>query len=175
MAISGTGSNAARRPPVRAFTLLEVCLALAVVAALVGLCAPAITGWLSEQRLRDPARDIELLARTARTRAIDTQRSWAVLIRPTEMALTLQDGESLADDLRDANPDLTRPLAEGIAVATKAWGEDDFSTPAEVRWIFRPNGLCEPLSIRFTRGASHIALRFDPLTADIAEETYAFQ
>ncbi|HEY8965584.1 MAG TPA: hypothetical protein VIM58_04020 [Candidatus Methylacidiphilales bacterium] len=157
-----------------AFTLLEICIALAIVAVVIGLCAPSFSSWLGEERLREPARNMELLARTARNRAIDTQKSWAVVVRPEELSLVLDDGQILDDDRRDANPDLSFPVADGIAVATKGWNDADYATLPEVRWVFRPNGLCEPLSIRFTKDESMIGLRFDPLTGDVAEETYAF-
>ncbi|SDU06568.1 prepilin-type N-terminal cleavage/methylation domain-containing protein [Verrucomicrobium sp. GAS474] len=177
MTISATGSSRSRPSCCRrrrGFTLLEICISLAVIAVLVGLSIPAFSGWMSEQKLRDPARHMEELARTARNRAIDTQRSWAVLIRPAELVLTLQPGEDFTDDQHQAFPDLSLPVADGVKVETKAWAEETFSAPAEVRWIFRPNGLCEPLTVRFTQGESQIALRFDPLTAEVAEETYAF-
>ena len=182
MGILATGRNSGRRPRLprhcvsrRGFTLLEICIALSIIAVLIGLCTPAFSGWLSEERLREPARHLEQLARTARNRAIDTQKSWVVIIHPSGLTLTLQDGEVLADDVRKADEDLDRPMPDGVTVATKAWGEESFSSLAEVKWIFRPDGLCDPLTVRFTRGQSEIALRFDPLTADVAEETYAFQ
>ena len=191
MGILATGRNSERRflslPSRRGFTLLEICIALSIIAVLIGLCTPAFSGWLSEERLREPARHLEQLARTARNRAIDTQKSWVVIIHPSGLKLTLLDNEvasnnvsgsagtDAGDDVKKADDDVEMPMPDGVIVATKAWGEESFSSLAEVKWIFRPDGLCDPLTVRFTRGQSEIALRFDPLTADVAEETYAFQ
>jgi len=172
MGTSGTGNSG--NGGQGGFTLLEICLALAMVVFLLGIAVPQITSWLTEERLRDPARDVELLARTARLRAIDTQKSWAVVIHPDSLSLALQPGEAPEDDGSPNAGDLSRAIPSEVSVETQAWGETSFSSPAEVRWVFHPDGLCTPLTVRFTRGESRIALRFDPLTADVAEETYAF-
>lgn len=40
------------------------------------------------------------------------------------------------------------------------------------RWRFQPSGLCDPLEVRVYRGEAWMGMRFAPLTAGVAEESY---
>lgn len=58
----------------RAFTLIELLLVLVVLAAALGIAAPALTGWGHGQRLRDAGDAFLATANWARTQAIATGR-----------------------------------------------------------------------------------------------------
>jgi Tfp pilus assembly protein FimT len=152
------------------FTLLEICIVLCILSVVLGASLPQVSSWLAEEKLRGPARQLELLARTARAAAMERQRPVDVVILPNALALTEADAAPGAGDLVGSYP-----LSEEAVVMTRPWGAPALASRKETRWRFQPDGLCEPMEISFSRGASRISLTFDPLTAAVAEEKYAFQ
>jgi len=185
---SGTGRSSPFPPAGRAgFTLLEICFVLFIVALVFGAAVPALSGWLAEQRLRGPAGELELLARTARLAAMDRQRPCEVVLRHGLLRLVdpateaAQEAEAAAkgNAAKELPPDPTLPrpyrFSPEITLLTRPWGAEAFANRPETRWRFLPNGLCEPLQVKFLQGASEIDLTFDPLTATVSDETYAFR
>lgn len=74
---SGTGSH----PPLsRAFTLVEIVIAISVVAILTGLAVPAIDSVQRERLAREPVNRLALLAREVRGRAMAEGRPYQILI-----------------------------------------------------------------------------------------------
>jgi hypothetical protein len=68
---------------------------------------------------------------------------------------------------------LSYELPVDVTFAIKRLSDRDFARHADARWIFSPNGLCEPLTFRFERGSDWIRFRVDPLTATVqTEESY---
>ena len=64
-------------------------------------------------------------------------------------------------------------LPEDITFAIKRLSDHDFAKQVDARWVFSPNGLCEPLTFLFQRGSDWIRFRVDPLTATLqTEESY---
>jgi len=152
------------------FTLLEICIVLCILALVLGAAMPQVSSWLAEEKLRAPARKLELLARTARAAAMERQRPVDVVILPAALALTEADAAPGKDDLVRSYP-----IPEEAVVMTRPWGEPALALRKETRWRFQPDGLCEPMEVEFSRGSARISLTFDPLTASVAEEKYAFQ
>lgn len=74
--ISGTGRTPTSRG---AFTLVEVVIAIAVVAILTGLAVPAIDSVQRERLAREPVNRLILLAREVRGRAMAEQRPYQIL------------------------------------------------------------------------------------------------
>jgi len=58
-------------------------------------------------------------------------------------------------------------------------GADQGRTPVEGEmvklWVFQPNGMCEPLSIKITNDSTSLYVRFSALTADIVKETSSYR
>lgn len=74
---SGTGSLPPRS---RAFTLVEIVIAISVVAILTGLAVPAIDSVQRERLAREPVNRLALLAREVRGRAMAEGRPYQILI-----------------------------------------------------------------------------------------------
>ncbi len=123
-----------------AFTLVEICIAMALCMLLLGISTLAISGLQDEAKLKRTASQIETRARQSLQQAIMDQR----LI---EVAL---DTGSFG--------------GEG-QLQVKRLGEKAFRNPrnGEV-WEFSPTGVCEPLEVRLTSTSGVIELGFDPLT-----------
>ncbi|NNE92427.1 MAG: prepilin-type N-terminal cleavage/methylation domain-containing protein [Verrucomicrobiales bacterium] len=67
-----------RREPEAAFTLVELIIALTVVAILAGLAIPAVDLIKDEQRAREPVRELVAMIRETRARAIAEQRPYQI-------------------------------------------------------------------------------------------------
>ena len=129
-------------PCTRAFTLIEVCIAMTIGMLILGVAVLGITGVQDEQRLRESAAMIESTARDALLKSIAEQR-------PVQIALASGLGG-----------------LEGGAVEIKRYGERAFRKPASDEiWEFSPTGVCEPIEVRVTSQTGTIELGFDPLTA----------
>lgn len=67
----------------RGFTLFEIVIVMAIIAVLIGLCVPFITGMLREDQMREPVRELQDLARTMRNRAMTTHAAFEIDFTPT--------------------------------------------------------------------------------------------
>lgn len=75
------------------FTLVELLVALAVVAVLSALTAPSFAQWRQNIEYRKAARDIVCLLREARSRAIATNREHRVEYEPASRKYGLRAGD----------------------------------------------------------------------------------
>ncbi len=75
--MSGTGRVPAAP---RAFTLVELVVAISVLAILTGLAVPAIDSVRKERLAREPVNRLHLLAREVRGRAMSEQRPYQIVI-----------------------------------------------------------------------------------------------
>ncbi len=144
----------------KAFTLLEICLALLIGLMLVLLTVPAMAGVLAEQRLKDSFERFDHLVAEAKRRSVEEQRGWRMVWDRQEIALVPMtrgngDGSTAPGGrlvpARDESFQLQRPAAL------------QKSAPAE--WDFWPNGTCEPAIISYAGRAGSWEARYDALTA----------
>jgi len=161
------GADGGRRSS--GFTILEVCVVLFIVAVIFVVAVPPAAHLLDEEKLQQPIRELQTFARTARRDAMLQDRAYEVLLlndsyllRPVSEAAGATDGHTQSYELP---PD--------VRFSIKRLSDRDFARHADARWIFSPNGLCEPLTFRFERGSDWIRFRVDPLTATVqTEESY---
>jgi hypothetical protein len=139
-----------------AFTLLEICLTLVIGMMLILLAVPSVAGLLADQRLHESWDRFEQLVNTARIQSIRTQQPCRLVWERHRIILQAvnpkagDDGEihslSMADD---EAYELTRTAA--------------LITPAPAEWIFWPNGVCEPVVVRYHGHSGRWQARFDAL------------
>lgn len=134
-----------QRPITRAFTLLEVCIAMGIGALMIGIAVMGVSGVQEEHRLRKTASAIETQVRQSLLEAIASQR-------PVRLAL-------------GAGAENATPLSAGGRLSIRRYGENRFRDPqrGEV-WEFSPTGICEPIDLRVLAPGGSIELAFDPLT-----------
>jgi Tfp pilus assembly protein FimT len=148
-------------PPQRhaGFTLLEICLALAIGVMIILLSVPSISGVLAEQRLKKSFERLDALVSAARVRSASEQRAYALVwdregitlvARERETAGTEDAGQRLAFEDKESFQ-LRRPAAL-------------MKNPPE-EWVFWSNGVCEPAEIAYQGAAGSWLVKYDPLTA----------
>jgi prepilin-type N-terminal cleavage/methylation domain-containing protein len=155
------------RPPL-GFTLLEVCFVLFIVAVLFAVAAPPTARLFQEEQLRRPVRELQSFAKEARRSAIVENRSYQVLLLNRGYGLRPSDPKEEAEQSRAAYQ-----LPHDVTYAIRRGNDNGFKGTTDARWMFLPNGLCEPITFLFQRGQSWIKFRIDPLSARIeGEESY---
>jgi type II secretory pathway pseudopilin PulG len=149
----------------RAFTLIELMLAVAIaIVVVLGVAVPSMRGFSRERRLRETFEKFDALARRAQLRAVKEQRSWTLIWQPAMISLQPDEptpeerqtgGEGLREDfpfLEDETYVLQRP--------TSLLPPKD--TPGE--WTFWRSGTCEPVLITYSGPDGTWTARYDPLT-----------
>ena len=155
------------RPTVRrtaAFTLLEICFVLFIVAVLFAVAAPPVAKQFQEEQIRKPVRELQSFAKTARRLAMEQDRAYVVLLLNTGYLL-----EPL--EKRDTDSESLRyDLPGNVKYQIQRPSDRELKTVADARWVFTSNGLCEPIVFYFQRNEDWVRFRIDALTARIENE-----
>lgn len=156
----------AGRPSVGAFTILEIVMVLAITVLLIGAATPAISGMLKAEKLKAPARELEAMAITARTKALSEQRPYQIVIRGNGFRLERSAGEQGHDILEEYT------LPQGIVFEMATWPKEKWEKVREHLWYFPPSGLCEPIRVMFRKGDSFFSQNYSAVTGWAQEETF---
>lgn len=148
---------------VHGYTLIEIALVLAIMALIVGAVIPMTSGFMREQRMRDVVLDLLVLAKTARTDAMTAGRATEIVF-DRRAILFVRPGEDGAEEKLE--------IPRGMSYSLRPFTAERAIRPDGQRWIFQPSGLCEPVTVRVMEDEAWIEVRFDPLTAGLAEEEY---
>ncbi len=146
-----------------AFTLLEILMVLAIIALLLGVVIPLTTGFSRDQEFRDVMRELLVLAKTARMEAMTSGRPTSIVFDKGGFGL-LRTGEE--------EPSEAVTIPKKMSYTLHPFGTDKTVRPEGQRWIFQPSGICEPIAVNLTDGEAWMEMRFDPLTASVADENY---
>src|SRR5438128_6847591 len=145
-------------PHWRAFTLVEIVLAVFILMLLLLLAVPSLNGVLADKRLRASLDRFNNLVRQAQERSVAEHRAylivWAdkgVVLRPEALAKNEQR-DVVAEFQLDRGDILKLTLP---AALTK-------NPPAE--WIFWPSGICEPATVQFKGRAGSWTASYSALT-----------
>ncbi len=138
-------------------------MVLAIIALLLGVAVPLTTGFSREQEFRDVLRGLLVLAKTARTEAMTTGHPAEVVFAKDAFGLRRPG---------DEEPSETVKIPRNMRYTLLPFGAEKPERPDGQRWIFQPSGICEPVSVHLTDDEAWMEMRFDPLTAGIADESY---
>lgn len=135
-----------RRSGCSAFTLLEVIIALTLVAILVSASLPYLFDSFASSAGDRASDGIVARAQEVRRHALESgERQY--------LGLTKQGVEGV-------------PLPSGWMLEVKGLNDSKFHVPARNQsWEFTAAGICQPISLRLSNGDRQIILSFDALTA----------
>ncbi len=141
------------------FTLLEICLAVAIIVLLVMIAVPSVKGVLDEQRLHRTFDAFDQLVRQAQARSVRERRTFALAWTRDGVdlvAIEKRESDATAEPLRvgtekDEGYSLARPAA--------------LSKEAPPVWTFWRSGVCEPAVVSYHGPAGSWVVKYDALTA----------
>jgi Tfp pilus assembly protein FimT len=152
------------------FTMVEIAMVLLILILIAGMALPATSGLIARQRLRAQARALQDYAITARKLAVTEDRPCEIILNAGGFSLErMAPGEKGKGDKVAAVG-----LASNVVYTVQHWGDDKFAKPDGESWVFRPDGLCEPIRVHFENKDGWIEYTFNPLTARPRDETYQF-
>ena len=142
-----------------AFTLLEICLAVAIALLILGLAVPSISSLFAEQKIKESFESFDDLVRKAQRLSVSEQRPFVLI--------------------RDISGVVLAPSQPGSEEAGKEWGRMDFQKDEEVdferpaalsdkppmEWSFWRSGTCEPVVVTYNGPAGKWIVKYDALTA----------
>jgi len=150
---------------VQAFTILEVCVVLFIIAVMFAVAVPTASHLLDEEKLQGPIRELQAFARTARRDAMMEDRPYVVLLLNDSYVLRPVDVSKDPE-----HKPLTYGLPAGVTFVIKRFGDRDFAKQTDASWVFSPNGLCEPIRFLFQRNGDWVRFRVDPLTGTMQDK-----
>jgi prepilin-type N-terminal cleavage/methylation domain-containing protein len=177
-------TSAARTPDFRSgFTLIEIVMVLAIAAIVTGGAITMMVFSSDERALKNASGEVELLAKRARTISILKQTPYALEFRlgkirmlPLAQAGADETFTALGNTIGGQEVGAVEPevftLPENMAVLLRRWNSDQWLPMRENSvhiWRFDPDGLCEPVSVRFVMEDSWAEDAYHPLTATIAD------
>ena len=128
------------------FTLLEIIIALTLVAILVSASLPYLFDSFAASAGDRAMESITTMAQEARRQAIERGESQHLTVSSSGL-----DGEA---------------LPAGWALEIKGLNDSKFHPPARDQvWEFSSEGVCQPLSLRLINHDRQIITTFDALTA----------
>lgn len=142
----------------RGHTLLEVLLALGVIAILLGITVPYLAGSFRQTPGEEATSTLEKTVLAVRHAAMEKGEARKLSL--------LKSG--VAPDL-DAIPEMSLP--PGWKLEVRRMTESKFRAPEKNEsWEFNGAGICEPISLRLSGDKETITLSFDPLTALVVND-----
>jgi prepilin-type N-terminal cleavage/methylation domain-containing protein len=154
-------------PRSRAFTLVEIIIAVAIMATLFLLAVPSLEGVYADGKLRGSLDRFNKLVRAAQERSASEHRAY--LIVWTDKNVYLQP-EAFSKD-EDRQPVATFDLERGMVLTLTLPAALSSKKPGE--WIFWPTGTCEPAIVQFSGRAGTWTANYSPLTVHGALTNYA--
>ena len=165
----------------RAFTLMEMLVALAIIGVIVSGSFIATSALNEERTLRAPLNELRIMAKKAWARSMEEQRAWQIRLLKGKFVLEPRQAIQEEDRKIFKQTDEAMGRSSGIdsyeidqqvRMEVRHWGEDQWHDPRPDSWVFEHSGLCEPINIRFISSFATVTVSFDPLTGSVAEETF---
>ena len=151
----------------RAFTLIEIVLAVFILMLLLLLAVPSLNGVLADRRLKRSLDGFNDLVRQAQQRSITERRAYLIVWSKKNVVLrpeTFAKGEEVK-----ATTEFQLDGGESLKLLLPA----ALSGKHPAEWIFWPSGTCEPATVQFKGHAGSWTTNYSPLTARAELTDYA--
>ena len=186
------GQRHTKNRQVAGFTLLEIVFVLSMIAILVTWLTVSLSTVESEQKLREAAGRIELLAKRGLSIAVMQQRPYQLTITASSVSIApryalgpdeavyMENEQDEAGGESGSFDDITASEAidADVSYEIKRWQSDDWvALEGDKRIVItlNPIGLIEPFMIRCSMGESWIMHELHPLTAGVRDEEMSIE
>ena len=186
------GQRHSKNRQVAGFTLLEIVFVLSMIAILVTWLTVSLSTVESEQKLREAASRIELLAKRGLSIAVMQQRPYQLTITASSVSIApryalgpdeagyMENEQDGAGGESESFDDITASEAidADVSYEIKRWQSDDWvALEGDKRIVItlNPIGLIEPFMIRCSMGESWIMHELHPLTAGVRDEEMSIE
>jgi prepilin-type N-terminal cleavage/methylation domain-containing protein len=133
-----------------AFTLLEVMIALALVAVLLTISIPYMKDAFGQKEGDEISEAITMVVQQTRLNAMKAHESRYI-------------------DFNDTS--FRHFFPPGWKFQLEHMGDQKFHEPnSGERWEFNSEGICDPLSLKIQGPGQVLTLRFDPITGEVLHE-----
>ena len=174
------------------FTLIELVIVMVICALVLGGAVGMMALSSDEYAVKKATRETESLAKRARATAVLKQIPCALEFSPGMVRLMPWSeaiGEEELEDLREeddpdeeaaANDPVRWELSldNGMQAQMMRWDSDQWimiEKGEKQVWRFDPDGLSEPIALKFSIDDSQVGMDFNPLTAAINPDTYIYE
>ena len=141
-----------------AYTLLEVLLALGVVAVLLGITVPFLADTFGRSPGEETADAIAKEVQSLRNSALEKGEARQFAVFENGLQPEIDSVEAVW-------------LPKGWKLEIRRMTESKFRKPAKnERWSFNGAGICEPVTFRLSGPKEAVELLFDPLTGLVIDE-----
>jgi len=151
----------------RAFTLIEMVIAVFILMLVLLLAVPSLNGVIADKRLRRSLEGFNKLVRQAQERSVGERRAYLIVWREKEVVLR---PEVFAKD-EDVKVLSEFQLGRGDVLKLMLPAALAKSPPAE--WIFWPSGTCEPAVVEFSGRDGSWSAHYSALSARAELTNYA--
>jgi len=151
----------------RAFTLIEIIIAVAIMTVVLLMAVPSLSGVLADRRLRASLDQFNNLVRQAQERSVSEHRPYLIVWGDKDVVV---QPEAFAKD-EDKTLVATFAVEHGSALTLKLPAA--LSSKPAGEWIFWPTGTCEPAVVEFTGREGTWTANYSPLTAHAELTSYA--
>ena len=151
----------------RAFTLIEIVIAVAILTVVLLMAVPSLSGVLADRKLRASLDSFNNLVRQAQERSVAEHRSYLIVWGDHEVMV---QPEAFAKD-EEKKAVATFALERGTVLTLTLPAALRSKPPGE--WIFWPTGTCEPATVRFAGRAGTWTANYSPLTGHGELANYA--
>jgi type II secretory pathway pseudopilin PulG len=127
----------------RAFTLIEIVIAIFILMLLLMLAVPSLTGVLADRRLRRSLDGFNNLVNQARERSVTEHRAYLLVVNTK--TIEVRPEVFLKGDEPTPAAKLQLAKTDGVKLTLPAALTKE--PPAE--WIFWPSGTCEPAIVQY--------------------------
>ena len=147
----------------RAFTLIELMLAISIALVIFGLAIPSMRGMSAQRRLQETFEKFDELTRKAQLKAVRTQQT-STLVWQAGM-ISLKSSDTASGDRQGApvqQEDFTYDENESYALQRPASLLPVKDTPPV--WTFWHSGTCEPVIVSYSGPSGTWTAQYNPLT-----------
>ena len=147
------------RKQLLAFTLIEICLAVAIGMMILAMAVPSVQGVFAERALKSSLERLDDLARAAQMLSVSERRTFVLNWENSGIALSPE--QLRAEDSGKTWPRLEFEKDEVFEIDRPVALEKK----PTLQWVFWRSGNCEPVIIHYKGAAGRWSVRYDALTA----------